>query len=85
MQELPSLQLDPSGKLGLEQVPVLVSQVPAAWHWSLAVHVTGLDPVQAPAWQVSVWVQALPSLHAVPSARLGLEQVPVLVSQVPAA
>src|SRR3989442_825548 len=45
---------------------VVVSQVPATWHWSEAVQTTGLEPIQAPAWQVSVWVQALPSLQALP-------------------
>ena len=29
---------------------------------------TGLPAEQAPAWQVSAWVQALPSSHAAPSA-----------------
>src|SRR3989441_12995793 len=64
---------------GLEQVPVAGSHVPATWHWSRAVQVTGLLPTQLPLWQVSVWVQALPSLHAVPSAWMGLEQLAVLV------
>ena len=44
---------------------------------------TGLLPVQVPAWQVSVCVQALPSVQVVPSALAGLEQVPVDGSQVP--
>jgi hypothetical protein len=30
------------------------------------VQITGLPPKQTPFWQVSVWVHALPSLHAVP-------------------
>jgi hypothetical protein len=30
------------------------------------VQVTGLPPVQTPLWQVSVWVQALPSLQVSP-------------------
>ena len=51
--------------------PVALSQVPAVWHRSEAVHTTGLPPVHAPVWQVSVWVQALPSLHAVPLAFAG--------------
>ena len=38
----------------------------------------------APATQVSLCVQALPSLHAVPSATGGLEQAPVVGSQIPA-
>ena len=51
---------------------------------SLAEQVTGLPPVQVPDWQVSVCVQALPSLHAVPFALAGFEQAPVDGSQVPA-
>src|SRR5262245_36140345 len=31
---------------------------------------TGLAPTQIPPWQVSVWVQALPSVQGVPSAAL---------------
>ena len=45
---------------------------------------TAFDPVQVPAWQVSVWVQAFPSEQALPSDFGGLEQSPVLVLQVPA-
>jgi hypothetical protein len=48
------------------------------------VQTTGLPPTHTPDWQVSVWVQALPSLQAVPSALDGLEHVPVAGSQVPA-
>jgi hypothetical protein len=43
-----------------------------------------LPPVQVPAWQVSLWVQALPSLQAAPLGAFGLEQVPVAGLQVPA-
>src|SRR5579863_4474612 len=68
---LPSLQAVPLGASGLEQMPVEGSQVPAAWHWSEAVHTTGLDPVHTPAWQVSICVQALPSLQALPSGLAG--------------
>src|SRR5205809_53173 len=42
-------------------------------------------PVHVPAWQVSVRVQAVPSLRAAPSGFGGLEQVPVAGSQLPAA
>ena len=84
MQALPSLQELPLGLAGLEQVPVAGLQVPASWHWSEAEQVTGFEPVQAPAWQVSVCVQALPSLQELPSALAGLEQRPVAESQVPA-
>src|SRR5205814_738171 len=39
---------------------------------------------QAPVWQVSVWVQASPSVQALPFGLSGLEQVPLAGSQVPA-
>ncbi len=84
VQALPSLQAVPLLAFGLEHRPVAVLQVPAVWHWSEAVQTTGLAPVQVPLWQVSVWVQALPSLHAVPLLAFGLEHWPVAVSQVPA-
>jgi len=48
------------------------------------VHTIGFAPVQVPDWQVSVCVQALPSLQAVPSAFAGFEQTPVVGSHVPA-
>src|SRR5439155_1666318 len=84
VQALPSLHTVPFAAFGFEQVPVAGLHVPARWHWSRAVHVTGLEPVQTPAWHVSVCVQALPSLHAVPFDALGFEQVPVPGSHVPA-
>ena len=49
VQALPSLHEIPFGALGFEQVPVAGLHVPATWHWSLAVHVTGLVPVHVPA------------------------------------
>ena len=42
-------------------------QVPAMWHESEAVQVTGLDPTQASFWHLSVCVHALSSLQAVPA------------------
>src|SRR5207245_2396302 len=84
VQASPSLQLVPSALLGLEQVPLAGSQVPTSWHWSRAVQTTGFAPTQVPAWQESLWVQASPSLQAVPSVLFGLEQVPLAGSQVPA-
>jgi hypothetical protein len=81
VQAFPSLQLPVL--TGLEQVPVAVLQAPTSWHWSLAVHFTGLAPVQVPAWHVSVRVQALPSLHVVPFATVGFEHVPVVGLHVP--
>src|SRR2546422_461732 len=83
VQALPSLQVVPLGAAGLEHCPVDVLHVPATWHWSETVQVTGLEPVQVPLWQVSVWVQALPSVHAVPLVLGGVEHTPVLVLQVP--
>lgn len=80
---LPSLQATPLALTGLLQVPVEVLHTPTSWHWLLAVQTTGFPPVQVPAWQVSVCVQALLSLQTTPSALLGLEQTPVDVSQVP--
>src|SRR5215831_14615326 len=64
VQALLSLQLVPLAAFGFEQTPVDGLHVPATWHWSCAVQVTGLDPVHVPDWQVSVCVQAFPSLHA---------------------
>src|SRR5206468_57888 len=68
----------------LEHVPVVGLHAPATWHWSAAEHWTGLLPVQVPLWHVSVCVQALGSLHAVPSLAFGLEHVPVVGLHVPA-
>src|SRR5207247_10810056 len=79
-----SLQLVPLAALGLEHVPVAGSHVPATWHWSKAVQTTGLDPTQLPFWQLSLCVQALPSLQLVPLAALGLEQMPLAGLPVPA-
>ena len=84
MHALPSLQLVPFVATGFEQAPVVELHVPAVWHWSLAVHVTGLAPVHVPFWQESLCVQALPSLHVVPLVASGFEHAPVVVLQVPA-
>jgi hypothetical protein len=81
---LPSLQLAPSVLFGFEQTPVPVLHVPTSWHWSKAEHTTGLAPVHAPPWQVSVCVQAFPSLQLVPLDFAGFEHAPVAVSQTPA-
>jgi hypothetical protein len=74
----------PSVTVGLEHAPVLGSHVPGTWHWSSAVQVTGLDPMHVPLSHVSVCVHASPSLQVVPFAAVGLEQTPVVGSQVPA-
>jgi hypothetical protein len=70
VQSRPSEHGKPSGFLGSEQPPSLGLHVPAVWHWSDAAQVTGFEPTQLPAWQVSVCVHALPSLQAAPLLRL---------------
>jgi hypothetical protein len=84
VQALPSLHGAPFALFGLEQMPVPGSHTPASWHWSSAEQTTGLDPIHVPLWQVSVCVQALPSLQEVPFDLFGFEQTPVVVSHVPA-
>jgi len=74
----------PSAFAGFEQAPVVVSHVPALWHWSDAVHVTEFEPTHTPNAHLSVCVQAFPSLQVVPSALVGFEHTPVVVLQVPA-
>jgi len=49
-----------------------------------AAQTMGFAPVQVPVWQVSVCVQALPSLQDEPSAAAGFEQTPLCGLQVPA-
>jgi len=67
---------------GFEQAPVAGLQVPAVWHWSRAVHVTGV-PVHVPFWQVSpVWHR--PLSHVAPFVLFGFEQMPVAGLHVPA-
>src|SRR5437867_2210475 len=85
VQALPSSHGAPSSLAGLVQTPVAGLQAPAVWHWSAAVHTTGFPPTQAPAAQVSVRVQVLPSSHGAPSSCGGSEQVPVAGLHVPAA
>src|SRR2546428_8415862 len=82
VQASPSVQALPFALSGLEQVPLAGSQVPAAWHWSRAAQTTGFVPMQVPAWQESLWVQASPSVQALPFGSSGLEQVPLAGSQV---
>jgi hypothetical protein len=64
----------PLALAGLEHTPVAGLHTPAAWHWSGAAQTTGSDPAHAPAWQVSVCVQASPSSQAL--LRLGPVQTP---------
>jgi hypothetical protein len=74
VQRLPSLQSVPSFSSGFVHRPVAVSQVPTSWHWSSAVHTTGLAPTQTPDWHVSERVQPFPSSQGVPGATVGSAQ-----------
>ena len=51
---------------GFVHWPVEASQVPASWHASIAVQVTGVPGVHEPDWQVSEPLQALSSPHDEP-------------------
>src|SRR5437762_378269 len=80
-----SVQAVPLEALGFEQMPVVVLQAPATWHWSRAVQVTVEEgEPQLPLWQVSPLVQALLSVQAVPLEALGFEHRPFVVLQSPA-
>jgi hypothetical protein len=84
VQALPSSHAAPSAFCGFEQIPVVGSQLPALWHVSDAVHTTGFEPTQVPAWHVFVCMQRLLPAHAAPSGLFGFEHLPVVGSQVPA-
>ncbi len=84
VQASPSSHAVPSASSGVEQSPLAGSHWPAPWHWSTGWQTTASVPLQAPAWQVSVRVQASPSSHAVPSASSGVEQSPLAGSHWPA-
>jgi hypothetical protein len=73
-----SLQTVPLVTAGFEQVPVVGSQRSCV-HALPSPQLFGAPPVHTPAWHVSPVVHAFPSLHAVPFAADGCEQVPVPV------
>lgn len=82
---LPELHEVPSCLFAYSHCPVAWLQIPSCLQGLVgASHTTSVPPVHTPAWQVSVWVQALLSEQDVPSAFAGLEQTPVAGSQVPA-
>lgn len=83
--QVPAGQAEPSGFGGAEHFPVCESHVPTSWQASIAVHTTGLCPVQIPLWQRSTFVHASPSSHTDPSGTGGVEHCPVCGSHVPAA
>ena len=64
MQALPVLHAAPFGLGTIAQAPVAGLHVSDCWHVVGAGQETGFDPTHTPLWQVSVWVQALPSLQA---------------------
>jgi hypothetical protein len=74
VQALPSLHVKPFAFGGFVQA--FATQMPASWHWSLAVHANGAPPLHAPAWHASFTVQESLSLHVVPSVLMGLLQTP---------
>src|SRR5438874_2638013 len=76
VQRLPSLHAVPLAFCGFEQTPVPTLQTPTSWQLSGMGQTTGLLPTQVPAWQTSIVVQALPSLHATPVKSV---QVPLAV------
>jgi hypothetical protein len=81
---LPGVHGVPSVIFGFEHTPLEGSHVPATWHWSRAMQVTGLPLVQLPPWHVSPTVHAFPSLHPSPFPAFGFEHVPVEGLHVPA-
>src|SRR5262249_2222504 len=73
----PSLHALPSALVAYEQVRVAGSQPPAWCPESGGGQASGFAPRQRPLSHVSVRVQALPSLQALPSGLAGFEQLPV--------
>jgi hypothetical protein len=67
VQASPSSHAVPSGFGVTAHVPVAGLQAATSWHASAAGQTTGELPWHTPALQLSVCVQALPSLHAAPS------------------
>jgi hypothetical protein len=77
MQALPVVQAVPLGSGTITHRPVAGLHLSDCWHVAGPGHTTGFDPTQTPFWQVSVCVQALPSLQAVPVSRA---QVPFVAA-----
>jgi hypothetical protein len=77
VQALLSLHGVPFGSAGFEHIPEPGSHVPAPWHWSLTMHIVWAPLWHDPPMHMSPTVQALLSLHDVPSARGRPEHVPV--------
>jgi len=82
--QVPPVHGVPSGFGVTLPQPVAGVQVAAVLHSSPAAQVTALPAVHAPDWHVSPLVQALPSLHVVPSLAAGFEHMPSAGLHVPA-
>src|SRR5262249_20315210 len=82
VQALPSLHTAPFSLATATHRPVCGSHVFETWHVSGGGQTTGRPPLHTPALQVSPCVQALPSLHAVPSGLAGAAHRPVCGSHV---
>jgi hypothetical protein len=78
-----SSQPAPLPLAGFEHAPVPASQVPATWHWSLAVQLLRFAPWHAPAWQLEVGVHLSLSSHEEPLGFGLAEQAPVVGLQTP--
>src|SRR5262245_3739295 len=83
VQEFPSLQFSLKRVVSGEHIPVAGLHDPILWHEFETVQTTGFDPTHAPAEQVSVCVQPLPSLQAAPLAITVATVVIVVVVQLP--
>lgn len=83
VQALPSSQAVPLAFAELAHTPVAGLHTLVAWHWSGTAQITGLPPVQTPAWQESVLVQLSPSLQAGPvnSLHVPLTAAPAVTEQ----
>ena len=68
VQAFPSLHVVPFAAFGFEHTPVAGLHVPATWHWSSAVHTTGVPAAQVPFWHVSAPLHRLLSAQLVPFA-----------------
>jgi len=66
VHELPSSHAAPAFDRYTHR-PVFGLHPLAVWHWFGAMQTTAGTPTHLPAWQASLFVQALPSLHAAPS------------------
>src|SRR2546427_187759 len=76
VQALPALHGAPLVFFLMIRRPPGSTLLPSTTLFRAAVHTRGLAPTQAPASQVSVCVQALPSLHGAPLGLAGLLQTP---------